>query len=269
MGNAGELMGSLFEGPQIKTPTSVTALSNPVSLKPVNMTAGGFSSSLNGNRLSVGTNATRQGLVSGLSNTSLNQANLLKGLRGQVMDATTGLRASRLAEVENARKASVSNLRDNLARRRVLGSSFGADAVTRANLEFAQQADQVTAESKLQEIQMKNDLINQEYQARTSAFNARIGELNLQADMATGLTQQVNQILAMAAQLKQNANVTQAQLDQNTALNQSQLDARAQEGAGSLFGKILGNEDTMSFIKKIAGIGLAPMTGGASLAFTQ
>lgn len=248
-------MGILLSGPEIKRPRSVANLSkqSSVNLSPINLNAGGFSSSLNNNTLSLRSSGQRQGLVSNLAGTSLEQADLLAGLRGQVGDATEGLRASRLREVENRRRSSISNLRDNLARRRVLGSSFGQDAETRANLEFAQESDRVEAESFLQELELNNQLINQEFDVRRNAFATQLDELNLQADFAAGLSSQASNLLQASAQLKAQLAAQQAGIDANIATSQANLDTQAAAGTGS-------------FLGKLAGIGLAPLTGGSSLA---
>ncbi len=240
-------MRSLFEGPDIRTPTvdkslgQLTKMANNPGLKPINLNAGGFSTNFSkGGRLTVGSSGQRQGLVNNLASTSLSQAGLLRGLRGQVTDAVSGLKATRLAEIDNARKASVSNLRDNLARRRILGSSFAEDALTRSELEFGQARDKVAAESFLQELDLKNELINQEFDARRTAFATRLDNLNLEADLAANLSSQAAQILSNNAQLKAQLLAQSAQLNTNLSAQQAQLDAEASAGAGAFLGKIAG-----------------------------
>lgn len=239
-------MGSLFEGPQIRNSGINQAIGRlnrlgKQNLKPVSLNAGGLTGSISGGTAKVSSSSARSGLVDQLASTSLNQAGQLAGLRGQVSDAVGGLKATRLQEVENARKSSISNLRDNLARRRILGSSFASDALTRSELEFAQQADKVSAESFLQEIDMKNQLINQEFDARRTAFTTRLDEMNLQADLAAGLSTQANNLLQQSAQLKSQLAMQSAQLQSLIGIQQAGLDAEAQAGAGALFGKIGGS----------------------------
>lgn len=249
-------MGSLFGGPQIDTSGVNRAINQgfrAADIKPIAFQGGGLRGSVRNGKAKIRSSSARQGLVDSLASTSLNQAEALGGLRGQVGDAVSGLKASRLREVENARRSSVSNLRDNLARRRVLGSSFAQDALTRNDLEFAQESDRVAAESFLQEIDLNNQLINQEFEARRTSFATRLDEMNLQADMASNLSTQANTLLQQSAQLKAQLAMQGAQSQAYLAANQASLDAQAQAGAGSLFGKL-------------AGVGLAPFTGGASLA---
>lgn len=255
-------MGSLFEGPKIATPklnqslAALTAGGAAKNLKPLNLNAGGLKSRIKGNNLNVSSTGARSGLVNSLYNTSLNQADLLAGLRGGVSDATSGLTASRLAQIEDARKSSASTLRDNLARRKILGSSFASDAQTRNELDFARQRDQVAAEGFLQELDLTQQLATQEYETRLSAFNSKLGELNLQGELGANLASQANDLFAKIAQLKTQAAISGTGTMADVGTAQAKLDAEAQAGAGKLIGQV-------------AGIGLAPFTGGASLALAM
>lgn len=239
-------MGSLFSGPKISNPGLNKSLNNlssgatTKSLKPIDISAGGLSGKYNNGRLSVTASGVRRGLVNSLSSTSLGQADLIAGLRGQIAPGMSGLRTARLREVENARQASISNLRDNLARRRVLGSSFGEDAATRAELEFAQQADKVAAESFLQELDLTNQLIGQEFDLRRESFSTKLNELNLQADFATNLSAQATQTLTASAQLQSQLAMTEAQWRSNIGIAQGELDGKAQEGVGAFIGQVGG-----------------------------
>jgi hypothetical protein len=250
----------LFEGPKVNTKASDKALKGldeakkaAAKLKPVGINAGGLKTSLKNNSISVTSNANRTGLVQSIADQFLEQAGLTKGLRDKVAPGVSDLRASRLREIENARRASISDLRDNLARRRVLGSSFGADAETRANLEFAQQSEKVAAESFLQELDLTNKLIGQEFDLKRQAFGTKVAELNIQADLAAGLTSQATALLSQSAQIQAQLASSKASITANQGIAQAEMDAKAQAGAGALIGKI-------------AGLALAPMTGGLSLA---
>jgi hypothetical protein len=138
-----------------------------------------------------------------------------------VAPGVSDLRASRLEEIENARLSAVGNLRDNLARRRVLGSSFGADAVTRAEAEFAKEKERVAAESFLQELELTNNLMQQEFTARRGQFQTGLDELNLEAQIATALAGKATDVLGKNAQVE------------------AMLLAQSQAGAGKFFGQEL------------------------------
>lgn len=192
------------------------------SFKPANVSAGGLNSTFNNNTIGVTSSPDRQGLVSNIADSYAPQASFFADLLSKVAPGFSDLRASRLAEIENARQQSIGDLRDNLARRRVLGSSFAGDALTRANLDFAQEKEKAQAESMLQEIDMSQQLAQQQFAAQRSQFQTRLDEMNLQADLATQLSSQATSQLGANARLK------------------AQLDAASSQGAGSFLGTLGG-----------------------------
>jgi hypothetical protein len=211
-------------------------------MKPVGLDAGGLTSSFNKkkNAIQIQSSAERAGLVSSIADQFLKQAGLTSDLRAKVAPGFSDLRAARLQEIENSRRAAIGNLRDNLARRRVLGSSFASDAETRAEIEFAQERDKVAAETFLQELDLSNKLIAQEFDLTRQSFGTKLSELNLQADVAAGLTAQASQVLQQSAALR--AQLAQQKLSTTADLGiaQAKLDAESQSGFGSLIGKVAG-----------------------------
>lgn len=158
------------------------------NFQPTAFNAGGLSSSMSGNTLNITPTADRLAAVSGLQNTFGNLATELGGQRASVAPGMSDLRQQQLAEIENARTASIGNLRENLQRRRVLGSSFGADALSRAEAEFGAQKSKVAANSFMQEFEMTNQLINQQFGALRGKFQTGLDEMNLEADIASKLS---------------------------------------------------------------------------------
>jgi hypothetical protein len=236
-------MGSLFSGPKINTTPITNAISagmKKADLNPVSLNAGGLSSTLKKGVLSITPSADRVAQVNNLASQFGAQAGELSTLRSQYAPGYSALRAAQLASIENARQSAVSNLRDNLARRRVLGSSFASDAETRANLDFENQKNNVISDTYLKELDATNNLINEEYTARVNQVSTGLNELNLEANTGATLVAQANQVLTNSAQLQtQIATQGISTLGQiNTA--QAQLDAGAQSGAGSLFGYLAG-----------------------------
>lgn len=239
-------MGSLFSGPDVSNRQTRQALANlqstqesvGESVRPVGLNAGGLRSTFARGSVNLSSSPERQALISGLAGQFTEQAGLTRGLREQVAPGVSALRAARLQEIENARQAAISNLRENLARRRVLGSSFAQDALARAELEFGQAKEKTAAESFLQELDLTNQLIGQEYNLSRQAFSTQIGELNLQADIATKLTAQATDALTASAQIQSQLAQQQAVTSANLSMAQARLDAEAQAGAGSLFGTL-------------------------------
>lgn len=188
------------------------------SFAPPQIRAGGLTSG--GPRvIDIKASPERLGLVDSIASMFPEQANLIAGQRARVAPGISDLRAARLAEVENARRESMGNLRDNLARRRVLGSSFGQDAITRSEAEFAGQKERVAAESFLQEFEMTNQLINQEFDLRRSEFSTHLDELNLEANLAAGLAKGATETMGANAR------------------TMAALQAKELEGAGKFFGQ--------------------------------
>lgn len=201
---ASSLGSKLFGG-------SSSKISSPLA----SLNAGGLSGS--GGRITA--SPERQGLVSSKASTFGPQADLLKSLRESVAPGFSALRKARLAEVEGARTRSIGNLRDNLQRRRVLGSSFGQDAILRGEAEFAKEAERVQAESFLQELELTQQLTQQEFETRRGEYQTFLDELNLQAEVGTQL-----------------ASGATAQLGANARLK-AELDAKSAAGAGKFFGQ--------------------------------
>ena len=91
----------------------------------------------------------------------------IEGLKpgfGQVTDA-------RVNTIQNAGKRAESDLRGNLARRRVLGSSFANDDISRTRAEFAQQEANARAQSYLEELDAQTRLIGQRLAAQVDKYN--------------------------------------------------------------------------------------------------
>lgn len=188
-----------------------SATSGLQSFGPAGFNAGGLSASFGNNAFNVTPTADRLAAIGNVAGALGAQADEIGSLRPTLAPGISGLRAARLAEIENARAASVSNLRDNLQRRRVLGSSFGEDALTRANAEFAQQRERVAGESFLQEFEGTVNLINQEFTARRAQFQTFLDELNLEANVAASLSGKATEVLQKNAAVEAQLLALQAQ----------------------------------------------------------
>lgn len=83
----------------------------------------------------------------------------LSSLRGEVDSAFGDVGNVRATAIRNRRDEAVGNLRESLGRRRVLGSSFGQDAITRAELAFGEEEGKALAETELQRIEANRGLL--------------------------------------------------------------------------------------------------------------
>lgn len=181
------------------------------SFAPAGINAGGLSSTFRGGNLGITPSAERLGFVNDVSNTFGALGDELGLLRSKVAPGISDLRATRLAEIENARNRSIGDLRDSLQRRRVLGSSFGADAISRAEAEFGQARAKVAGESFLQELEASNQLLQAEFGARRSAIQTKLDELNLEANLAATLAGKATETLGANARMMAQLNALEAQ----------------------------------------------------------
>jgi hypothetical protein len=161
------------------------------------------------------------GAVNNIAGAFGNQADFLSNLRSKVEPGYNDLLRSRLDTLNNAKLSAVGNLRDNLQRRRVLGSSFAQDAFTRTNAEFGKQADAITADSFLKSLDATQQIAQQEFTARRAQFQTGLDEMNLEANLASGLAGKATDVLGKNAQLE------------------AQLTAQSNAGAGKFFGSLI------------------------------
>lgn len=184
------------------------------------------------------------GLTSALSEfRSLSEAgaNQLGRLQSRLAPGFSDLRQAGLARLNANRTRTVGDLRGDLARRRVLGSSFANDTIARAEAEFALQEADFSSRTFLQEIDATVNLINQQNDLRLNAVSQELAAqsdlANISASLITGLQ---NNMTALAQ--------TNAQIAaQNAANNAAGLGAFFQpaidqlgSGFGNWIGSVLG-----------------------------
>lgn len=199
----------------------------------------------------------------------LSQRPALSGAFGTAIDATKGfaervapgvsdLRESRLSAIENARLKSMSSLTENLARRRIGGSSFGANQAAQRELAFAEEAERVEAESFLQELDLSNQFLEQRLHLEVGQIDAELQNFL----SAQGFTQAASQteldnqdfLAGLATQLSTNATTAA------TALKAQDLKLAADED--STAGKALGSIDFASIGDMVFGGGSGGGTFG-------
>jgi hypothetical protein len=145
-----------------------------------------------------------------LQSTFGQQASDLANLRGTVAPGFSLFRQAGLADIAGQGQQNISNLRDSLAQRRVLGSSFANSSLSQAQADVEKQRTDFIAQSYLQELSASNQLIQEQYQAATQQFSVGINQMNFEAGIAAQLTQSANSTMASVA-------TAQAQLDQQSA----------------------------------------------------
>lgn len=193
-----------------------------INYTPSGFNAGGLNATFSGNNYNIAPSDARTSAVGQIASTFASQNQQLGALRAGVQPGFSAFRQAGMATLQNQQAAGIGNLRDSLAQRRILGSSFASDAITRANLDYAQQQANFQAQSYLQELQANQQLIQQQYTAARGQFQTGLDELNLEAGLAADLTGRASQSMASIAQAN------------------AQLQAQSQAGAGQFLGTLLG-----------------------------
>lgn len=166
----------------------------------------------------VSSSPFRQGLVDQQQAAITDFANQLGQFRGQLTPNADVFKNAFRATNEANRSRALSNLQENLSRRKVLGSSFGQDAASRLEAEFSLQGlqgDVLARQAFLEELDSAVQLSAAENQARVAAVQTQIDELNLQTQLAVNLITGTNQAIGANAR-------AQAALAQAAATGQGQ-----------------------------------------------
>jgi len=185
---------------------------------------GGLSTKIQGkNNLKIKSSPERQALIDSVSNLLKEGAGELEGIREQVKPGFSAFREAGLNAIGTRARQSIGNLRENLARRRVLGSSFAGDAIQRAEREFAQEEAEFASATTLQELDAFTQLTQQITNQQIAAVETQINELNLQLDVG----------LALSGQAAQSITAASIQQQQNAAAFTSNLMSLGAAGAGA------------------------------------
>jgi hypothetical protein len=267
-GPGGALLGGALGGglagtgnmsaPQMGAPMNVMDLAR----------SGGFGGNLNtpafqfqGGQLSRASVTNPNRLVDSIDqlNANAKQTGALRGniadLRSQVQPGFGRLTEARVTAVRNAGAESIGNLRESLARRGVMGSSFANDSEARVRLATSQDEQLARAEAFVSEMGMQLGLaqedrailgqqtavINQRATQIQGLLDRELNELgiagNIRAGLNAAITQQASQMASLQAlQMQTNAQL-QGQASQQNAANQAGFAGLGTMGGVSLFGK--------------------------------
>lgn len=148
-------------------------------------------------------------------------------LRADVRPGFGRLTRARVEAIRGAGQRAVGNLREELGRRRVLGSTFASREIASTEAEFGRLEESARAESFLQELALTGELIKEEFSSLIGGFETLLQQMNFES--------------ALAASLATNAS---AQINANLI---AQAEARAASDAskGSFLNNILGIAGTL------------------------
>jgi hypothetical protein len=189
-----------------------------INFSPKGFEAGGLTGTVTPEGVDLSRSPELAGILSNLSGEFGAQAETLGELLSQVEPGFGRLTETAVSALEQRRRAAVGNLRENLARRRIGGSSFAASALGRTEAEFAKQESEVRAKSFLAELDAKTRLITQQAQARQAQFDVLLKQGNFEAALGAEMATSINSLLG------------------NIALAESQLAASEAQAKGQAIG---------------------------------
>jgi len=194
IGNLGEGVSDLFLGDYQETAKN---LSND-SL--YSITTPGSSLIPSGKQWTLTRSPELQNTISGLSGAYMDASNEFGDLKGVVEPGFGRLTEAGVRAIRDARRSELSDLRKNLSRRRVLGSSFAQDDRNRTMAEWQKREDQFRTQAFIQEMQMKEQLIAKQYEAAANSFLQLLNQFNFESGIATQLASNVTSVLGANAQ---------------------------------------------------------------------
>lgn len=179
-------------------------------------TEGGFSAGITGGKKKRNVTITRS---SGLSqNLASLQARLgersaaFRDLRTQVGGAFSDVIRGRVDAIREAGSRTVGNLREELGKRRVLGSTFAQREISSIESSFAQEEARQRSEGALAQLGVESQLIAQEFEGGIQAAMAMIEQGNFESTLAANL--QTNSASLAQAQRQADQQASAAGTDQ-------------------------------------------------------
>lgn len=177
--------------------------------RPIGFRSGGSSGTFDerSNTFTVRGTEERRGALRNLVSGFRGRAEEFRGLRDQVTPGFGRLTRERVEAIRNAGQRTVGNLREDLSRRRVAGSSFASREIASVEQSFAQQEELARAESFLGELDLTRQLISDEFDATIGGAQVLVDQFNLDSTLAANLSNaasaQVNANLAAQAEIAQ------------------------------------------------------------------
>lgn len=219
-----------------------------------NLKTSGLSANVSGGTVDLTRSAEASGQLQSLQQALGAQGADLKALLPLVEPGFGRLTEAGVNTIQGRARSSIGNLRDNLARRRIAGSSFATDALSRAEAEFAQEEANFRAQSFLQELQLKTELINQSAAATSKQFEVAIAQMNFESQVASDITRTVTDAI------KTNASI-QAQLAASNAAGQGKFMEPISSAVGGAVGQAIAGK-----FGGVAGSGVAsaPVLAGTA-----
>lgn len=197
---------SAFVGSKLAPKVNTAGLQGPLAR---NLATPGFNVRTANDTVSLGRSPATTATLERLGLLSKQRGDKLAGLLPKVQAGFSDFRRVGVAGLENARSRAVGDLRENLARRRVQGSSFANDAIARAEAEFGQTRAEFEAQTMLRELAETERLITERTRELQGAAARELDQSNFEIGAAANFANGVNVVAsnnaAVLAQLESNA----------------------------------------------------------------
>ena len=152
----------------------------------------------------------------------------LDALRAQVAPNVSLARQAALGQIRDQASQAQGNLRQQMARRGVLGSSFGESAASQMSAEFSKQAAQVEVQAAQQEMDLTVRFIDMQRGIMAEALARDITELGIGSDLAIASGRMATDIANIQAQL------ASAELQARTQLRVADINSSASRAAADI-----------------------------------
>ena len=170
----------------------------------------------------------------------------LEELRGEVRPGFGRFTEAGIKALERSRGAALGTAREQLQRRRIQGSSFGAAQLTSIEQKFAEQEETFRAKAILNEINTTFRIIDQEFEVKSKNFEFELKELGIAAALTAS-------VLKVAS--------AQAEIDKGIAVEAARGEAAF---ASSIIGDLAGPLDAL-----IGGFGGSSSAGAGAQTFSD
>jgi hypothetical protein len=227
--------------------------------RPANYTGPGHNIAIdqNGN-INMGRTGEAQGVMDRLLSGMDTDEGSFGALLSQITPGFGRLSQARGAQIDADRERGVGNLREQLAKRRVLGASFANDQIGSLERQYMMDKDKALAESLTQELEMTNNVIQARSEARVKSVSTALNEIQFETNVGAQLMQSVmsnmhDLTMAMTdiAKLRAslglqaglgvaNANTTLANTGIGSQTEFANLESQEKAAPGQLLGSIAG-----------------------------
>lgn len=196
-GLAGSAASSLFGGGDREFDRGIAAVQ---SAQPYGFAGGGLRGTAANGAYSVARDPVRARAIRDIQGAFRTGIRRNKRQMRDLTRAGGALKRARLREINRGRQRALGDLRESLARRRIAGSSFANDTISRAEAEFAEDAANARAISKMEQFGLKQKLLDANTRLRLGRFQTALDALDLEGELAARMAQTSTQLLNNMAQ---------------------------------------------------------------------